>query len=137
MNPVIYYRVFLEHVAKEKSALEKIIKEFDFYKSICDKVDALVDWRGDRVGLRSAIGNRVCLKRAPWVRIPPSPLGRTLMTENREPRQSRKAATVADLQGVSGRPFFMPALCSSYVSVTVSFYIETPQKVTAVELSGA
>ena len=27
------------------------------------------------------------------------------MTENREPRQSRKAATVADLQGVGGRPF--------------------------------
>ena len=63
--------------------------------------------RGDRVGLRSAIGNRVCLKRAPWVRIPLSPLGRTLMTENRESRQSRKAATVADLQGVSGRPFFV------------------------------
>ena len=71
------------------------------------------NWSGDRVGLRSAIGNRVCLKRAPWVRIPPSPLGWTLMTENRESRQSRKAATVADLQGVGGRPFLF---CAQVVS---------------------
>ena len=33
------------------------------------------------------------------------------MTENRELRQSRKAATVADLQGVDGRPFFVFELC--------------------------
>ena len=32
------------------------------------------------------------------------------MTENREPRQSRKAATVADLQGVDGRPFFLSTI---------------------------
>ena len=46
------------------------------------------------------------------------------MTENREPRQSRKAATVADLQGVDGRPFLLFILG---ISEDFSLYDELAQ----------